>query len=297
MPEPLFDAAVPEQEELSLQQQCAGSQRASVSERGTDPSSASTTRPSLARPRAAAGGQRAPPQHSRATSSAADYRCRSLRCRKSVLCTARTTADGSVTRRVRRAATTRAVAVDAEGEEERAVVGGNEDGREGESTDSGVRVGLAVHSGQAAVGPASRSESDSAGSGPPRLSREHSLTCFATTVTEVVCTVDSCTPCCKYHLRHNKTGYGRCMRAARRPLPDCECAGKCPAGCCAQVECASSHVTVDLTRSQSCLQHDDQRPSIVPDVSHSLEFGLAMYVLDYGTGRFTMCPSVVGSRQ
>ena len=119
---------------------------------------------------------------------------------------------------------------DGKAEEERAVVGGKEHGRVGESTDSGVRVGLTVHSGHAAVGPARRSASDSATSEPQPRPKDHSLTRFATTVTELVCTLDSCTHCCTCHLRHNKTGYGRCMRTARQPWPDCECAGKCTAG-------------------------------------------------------------------
>ena len=130
------------------------------------------------------------------------------------------------------------------------------------STDSGVRLGgLSVHNGHAAVGPVRRSASDSS-------TAQLTYTRFASTVTDIVCTLDSCTHCCRCLLRHNRTGYGRCMRTVRRPWPYCECAGERPAGCCAQVECASGHVVADLTRSQSCLQHDDQRSSTVPDVSH-----------------------------
>ena len=70
-----------------------------------------------------------------------------------------------------------------------------------------------------------------------------------TVVTEHVCTLQSCSHCCKCHLRHNKNGYGRCMKSASAPWPDCECAGKCTAGRCAQPECASNRVVVDLTAS------------------------------------------------
>ena len=141
---------------------------------------------------------------------------------------------------------------DAEKQREGAVVGGNEDGREGVPTDSAVRVGLPLHSGHAAVGPARRSASDTIPASNGILTR------FTTTVTEVVCTVDSCTHCCRCHLRHNKTGYGRCMRTERQAWPDCECAGKCPAGRCAQVECAGSIAITDLTRSQSSSHADDR---------------------------------------
>ena len=139
--------------------------------------------------------------------------------------------------------------------EEGAVEGGNEDAGGGMSTDSGVRVGLPLHSGHAAVGPARRSASDTTTS-----AFKESLIRFATTVTEIVCTVDSCSHCCTCHLRHNKTGYGRCMRTARQPWPDCVCAGKCPAGRCAQVECAGSIAIINLTHSQSS-PTDDRSPA------------------------------------
>ena len=103
---------------------------------------------------------------------------------------------------------------------------------------------------------------------PVRLEPLGSATVTNTVVTEVVCTLDTCNHCCKCHLRHNKTGYGRCMRTARQPWSDCECAGKCEAGLCAQVECAGSHIVVDLTRSQSTTYHDDHHSSTVPVVSH-----------------------------
>ena len=162
---------------------------------------------------------------------------------------------------------------DAEEEEERAVVGGGDGGVLVGSTTSDVRVGLRVHNGHVAVGPVRRSLSDG-------VTTTTTVTTGTTThatlpryvtnavVTEVVCTLDTCNHCCKCHLRHNKTGYGRCMRTARQPWSDCECAGKCEAGLCAQVECAGSHIVVDLTRSQSTTYHDDHHSSTVPVVSH-----------------------------
>ena len=130
-------------------------------------------------------------------------------------------------------------------------MGGKSDGDKSRSTDSGVRVGLSVHSVQSAVGPATRSASDTS----LRSNLKAPDTRFVATVTEIVCTLGTCLHCCACHLRHNRTGYGRCMRTARQPWPDCECAGKCAAGRCAQVECAGSRATVDLTRCQPSSHH------------------------------------------
>ena len=113
---------------------------------------------------------------------------------------------------------------DTEKEEARAVEGGKVDGGESSSTDSGVRVGQVVHSVQLAVGPVRRSAPDA------RTWSIAADTRFVATVTEAICTLDACAHCCKCHLRHNKSGYGRCMRTARQPWSDCECAGKCAAG-------------------------------------------------------------------
>ena len=110
---------------------------------------------------------------------------------------------------------------DAEEEETRAVEGGKVDGDELSSTDSDVHVGQAVHNVQSAVGPVHRSASDL------RTCSNTADTRFVATVTEIICTLDACSHCCTCHLRHNKNGYGRCMRTARQPWPDCECAGKC----------------------------------------------------------------------
>ena len=123
-------------------------------------------------------------------------------------------------------------------------MGGKVDGAVSVSTDSGVRIGQSVHSVQLPVGPVSRSASDTTPSrqARPRYVRD-------TTVVVQLCTLDTCAHCCKCHLRHNKTGYGRCMKSASVPWPDCECAGKCAAGRCAQPECASNCVVVDLTSS------------------------------------------------
>jgi hypothetical protein len=156
---------------------------------------------------------------------------------------------------------------DADEKEEGAVVGGKVDGGMSSSTDSDVRVGQRVHSGHAdgSVGPAHRSVSNTT-----TITTKGTLPRYITNtiVIEPICTPDSCHHCCKCHLRHNNTGYGRCMRTAWQPWPDCKCAGKCEAGRCAQRECAGSHVVVDLTRSQSSLHHNDHRSSAVPAVSH-----------------------------
>ena len=125
------------------------------------------------------------------------------------------------------------------------------------STDSGgVRVGgLSVHSGQTPVaGPAPAADrSVSAPSPPPPQPSTTVTTAHHITVWEHVCTLDNCAHCCKCHLRHSNNGYGRCMQTARRPWPDCECAGQCPAGCCAQFECAGSTALVlASTTALSC---------------------------------------------
>ena len=112
-------------------------------------------------------------------------------------------------------------------------MGGVDGGGVSTSTASDVRVGLTVHSGQqAAVGSARLSVSDTT-TAPGHIR-------FATTATEVVCTLACCTHCCACHLRHNKSGSGRCMRTARQPYSDCACADQRPAGCCGKLECAAS---------------------------------------------------------
>ena len=147
---------------------------------------------------------------------------------------------------------------DAEEEAAGAVVGGKVDGDVLSSTVS--CVGQTVHSVQSAVGPVRRSASDTGTWSNAADTR------FVATITETICTPDVCAHCCKCHLRHNKSGYGRCMRTARQPWPDCECAGKCAAGRCAQVECAGSHIAVDLTRSHSSYR-EDHLSSTVPVAS------------------------------
>ena len=145
---------------------------------------------------------------------------------------------------------------DAEEEEEGAVVGGKVDGGVSSSTVSSVRVGLTLHNGHGSVEPAHRS-----------VSKHHPRYVNNMIVIEPICTLQSCSHCCKCHLRHNKSGYGRCMQTPRQPWPDCECAGKCEAGRCAQIECAGRQVVVDLTRSRSSSHRDDHRSSAVPGVS------------------------------
>ena len=53
------------------------------------------------------------------------------------------------------------------------------------------------------------------------------------------CTLDTCTHCCKCHIRRFRNGYGSCMRRPGVPYADCECRGRCAAGQCAQRECVS----------------------------------------------------------
>ena len=167
--------------------------------------------------------------------------------------------------------------------EEGAVVGGKVDGRVEGSTDSVVRVGLSVHGGHASAGPM-RSASDTAiHTTSTSSTTKHSR--FVTVISESVCTLQTCFHCCACHLLHNRNGYGRCMKTAKAPWPDCKCAGKCPAGRCAQPECASNRVVVDLTtsesvsdspptttlsatRSQQQHSHDDHHPVGVSVVAH-----------------------------
>ena len=146
---------------------------------------------------------------------------------------------------------------------EGAVVGGGMDGGEVDSTDSGVRVGLRVHSVRSSVGPAQRSVSDTA----PHSAKHTTGTTRHITIIESVCTPQACSHCCQCHLRHNNNGYGRCMKSASAPWPDCECIGKCAAGRCAQPECASNHVVVvDLTASQPDL---GSQSTTTPQATHS----------------------------
>lgn len=51
-----------------------------------------------------------------------------------------------------------------------------------------------------------------------------------TIVSEVVCTLDTCTHCCPCHINHPRNGYGNCQR-------DCRCRGTCKDGRCGQREC------------------------------------------------------------
>ena len=168
-------------------------------------------------------------------------------------------------------------------------MGGKADEAVLSSTDSGVRIGQSVHSGQPPVGPVSRSASDTTSISTRRARGALPRYVRDTTVVEQQCTLHTCAHCCKSHLRHNRTGYGRCMKSASAPWPDCECAGKCAAGRCAQPECASNRVVVDLTASppvsgshsastlpvahsqlQQQQQHDDDRHQPgVSAVSHS----------------------------
>ena len=169
-----------------------------------------------------------------------------------------------------------------EGEDETAV-GGKVDGRVLSTTDSGVRVGQIVHSGQGPVGPVSRSVSDTTSTTSTRSHRRRNIRDII--VIEPVCTPQACSHCCTCHLRHNNNGYGRCMKSANVPWPDCRCEGKCTAGRCAQVECDSNRVVVDLTTSDSVSEsqttttlpetqsqqqsHNDRHPTGVSSVSHS----------------------------
>ena len=165
-------------------------------------------------------------------------------------------------------------------------MGGKVDGRESGSTDSAVRVGLSVHSGHVPAGPM-RSVSDTAihtTSTTTSTTTPHSR--FIIVVTEPVCTLQACSHCCVCHLLHNRNGFGRCMKTAKTPWPDCRCAGKCPAGRCGQSECTSNHVVVDLTssefvsdsqsttalpatRSQRQQSDDNHHPTGLSVVSHS----------------------------
>ena len=109
------------------------------------------------------------------------------------------------------------------------VVGGRTDVRVERPTDSGVRVGLRVHSGRVSVQPAVRSVLDTTTRSRSTASTRSLPHCSTnTTVVEQLCTVDLCSHCCRYHLLHNKSGYGRCMKSALVPWPDCDCHGKCP---------------------------------------------------------------------
>ena len=145
-------------------------------------------------------------------------------------------------------------------------MGGKADGAVSSSTDSGVRVGQSVHSGQPPVGPVNRSASDTTSISTRRTRGTLPRYVRDTTVVEQLCTLFTCSHCCKCHLRHNKTGYGRCMKSASTPWPDCECAGKCAAGRCAQPECASNRVVVDLTASPPA---SGPQSTTTPPAAHS----------------------------
>ncbi len=142
-------------------------------------------------------------------------------------------------------------------------MGGKVDGRESSSTDSGVRVGLTVHSGQSAVGPVRRSASDTTCSTTTvdtRFARHH--------VTEIVCTLDACSHCCTCHLRHNKTAMAAAcaLRGSRGRTASVLASVRLAAA--RQPECASNHVVVDLTYTDShSSSHSDDRSSDVPVVS------------------------------
>ena len=88
------------------------------------------------------------------------------------------------------------------------------------------------------------------------------------TVVEQVCTLEACSHCCRCHLRHTNNGYGRCMKRASAPWPECECAGKCDAGRCAQPECVSNHILIDRADTQCDPQsHNDHSRTGVSVVS------------------------------
>ena len=107
--------------------------------------------------------------------------------------------------------------------EEVAVVGGGVESGVSSSTDSGVRVGLSVHSGQAPVGPhRSLSHSTAATTTTTSTTQRHLRN---TIVTEAVCTPDLCSHCCACHLRHPRKGYGSCWKRGWRAL-----AGLCVRG-------------------------------------------------------------------
>ena len=128
-------------------------------------------------------------------------------------------------------------------------------------TDTGVvHVGLSVHSGQrqSAAPRGTRSASNLPATTTPRTS---SIPRYVrdTTVLEPICTLHFCSHCCKCHLRHTRNGYGSCMKTAKQPWPDCECQGQCAVGRCAQPDCRSNHMLVDL-----CASDLDSEPSTKP---------------------------------
>ena len=134
----------------------------------------------------------------------------------------------------------------AEKEEAGAREGGKMDGRALNSTASDVRVGLSVHSGQPSV------PDTAATTQTTRITLSSRYSCNPSNimVTEAICTIETCSHCCRCHLRHIQKGYGRCMRTATLPWSDCECVGACPPGRCAQPECVSNRVVVDLTAAE-----------------------------------------------
>jgi hypothetical protein len=105
-----------------------------------------------------------------------------------------------------------------EGKEEAVGIGDDGGGLVVDSTDS---ASSNVHRGHGRSGP----HSDR----PPNPT--HSLHTTSTLDT-------TSTHCCQCHIRHPTNGYGTCMLRSK-PRPDCECAGQCPIGRCAQYECTS----------------------------------------------------------
>ena len=147
-------------------------------------------------------------------------------------------------------------------------MGGKMDGRVFCSADGVVHVGQRLLDVQPAVGPVHRSISDTTTTTSTRRRRRRNVR--DVTVIEPVCTLQTCSHCCTCHLRHNSNGYGRCMKSASVPWPDCACVGKCPASRCGQPECVSNHIVIDLTDTGSHSQpHNDHHHSTdVSVVSH-----------------------------
>ncbi len=130
-----------------------------------------------------------------------------------------------------------------EGKEE-AVEGGEMVEVSSGSTDT---VSSNVHSGRGHVVDQDRSASElTSGVANSRSGRPHTVT-----VSEVVCSVDTCTHCCTCHILHSdKKGYGVCMKGGK-PWPDCRCRAMCPPGRCAQYDCNSRFVLADASQSSS----------------------------------------------
>ena len=127
----------------------------------------------------------------------------------------------------------------------------------GVSNGSTARVSSNVHGGHGHVVNQERSTSELT-SGRAGIRRPHSVL-----VSEAVCSLHTCTHCCTCHIRHNSTGYGRCMKSAGVPWPDCQCRGQCPPGRCAQYECDSRYMPAGA--SQSFLPVSPSTPELQAD--------------------------------